>query len=75
MPLESTEKKTILAVDDKLENLKIDNKVTLLDYIMGGLDINVHVAIDCTLSNGDPKSEDSLHFIGNESENQYINAI
>jgi len=47
-----------------------------LDYIAGGTQINLVVAIDFTESNGDPKMPDSLHYIGDKSkENDYQQAI
>lgn len=32
----------------------VEDRVTFLDYIMGGCEIGVHVAIDFTMSNGPP---------------------
>ena len=46
-----------------INNFSIKNTITFLDYIMGGCNINVHVAIDFTLSNKDPKEPDSLHYL------------
>ena len=34
---------------------------SFLEYIFGGCELNLAIAIDFTLSNGDPKSPDSLH--------------
>lgn len=34
----------------------MEERVSFLDYIFGGCEIGVHVAIDFTLSNGDVKS-------------------
>ena len=42
---------------------EINERVTFLDYIMGGCEINVHVCIDYTLSNGKPESPESLHYL------------
>ena len=36
---------------------------TFLDYIKGGLRLNLVVAVDMTASNGDPASPHSLHYI------------
>lgn len=41
--------------------VKVQPRVSFLDYIFGGCEINVHVAIDYTLSNGDPADPTSLH--------------
>jgi len=49
---------------------------TFLDYISGGTQINLVVAIDFTESNGDPNMPDSLHYIGDkDKENDYQQAI
>jgi len=37
-------------------------KHTFLDYIFGGCEVSLAVAIDFTLSNGDPKNRNSLHY-------------
>jgi len=50
--------------------------VTFLDYIFGGCEIGVHIAIDYTLSNGDPSSVSSLHYLNpNTRQNEYTKAI
>ncbi len=36
---------------------------TFLEYIFGGIKIDLTIAIDLTLSNGDPNSTDSLHYL------------
>jgi len=49
---------------------------TFLDYIRGGLKIQLMVAIDFTGSNGDPNSLTSLHYMGPPRyESQYLRAI
>jgi hypothetical protein len=45
-----------------------------LEYVFGGCDINLSVAIDFTLSNGDPREPDSLH-CPDPRKNEYIQAI
>ena len=47
---------------------------TFLDYIRGGMQINLTVAIDFTGSNGDPTKPNSLHYLGTNS-NSYEIAI
>jgi copine 5/8/9 len=47
---------------------------TFLDYIASGTQMNLIVAIDFTKSNGDPRTSDSLHYIGN-TDNDYQQAI
>lgn len=39
----------------ELSGFKCEERATFLDYIFGGCEIGVHVAIDFTLSNGDPR--------------------
>lgn len=53
----------------------VQPNVTFLDYVLGGCEINVHIAIDFTGSNGDPKERNSLHYMGNNFKNQYTDAI
>lgn len=49
---------------------------TFLDYIRGGLKIQLMVAIDFTGSNGDPNNLTSLHYMGPPRyESQYLRAI
>ena len=49
---------------------------SFMDYIQGGMSINFSVAIDFTLSNGDPHSPTSLHFMApGGQDNQYVTAI
>jgi len=37
-----------------ITGFKLEPRISFLDYIFGGCEINVHVAIDFTLSNGVP---------------------
>jgi len=57
-----------------VSNIHIQERVSFLDYIFGGCEIGVHVAIDYTLSNGDPKDKNSLHYL-HGGRNQYTDAI
>jgi len=50
-------------------------KPTFVDYLRGGLQLNLSVAIDFTASNGTPSDRSSLHFLNNYSPNQYQQAI
>ena len=47
---------------------------SFIDYLRGGMQINLWVAIDFTSSNGNPNSKDSLHYLGAQF-NQYETAI
>ncbi|GBB89250.1 hypothetical protein RclHR1_15930002 [Rhizophagus clarus] len=53
----------------------VEEPPTFLDYIAGGTEINLVVAIDFTGSNGDPRSPKSLHYIKGTSDNEYQKAI
>ena len=48
---------------------------SFLDYINAGLNMNLIIGVDFTGSNGHPKDKDSLHYIGEGKNNQYLNAI
>ena len=59
---------------NKLEIIQIP---TLPDYLKSGINLNMITAIDFTRSNGDPKSDSSLHFISQDPNklNQYQQSI
>ena len=61
----------------KCLNANIESHPTLGQYLMGGLEINLAVAIDFTASNGDPTTRKSLHRVGHPGEplNCYEKAI
>lgn len=46
-----------------------------MDYLRGGLQLNMFVAIDFTASNGNPKQPTSLHYFNPTAPNQYQTAI
>ena len=61
-----------------LKHINIESRPSFLDYIQGGTALNFSVAIDFTMSNGDPKHPESLHYIAPGSvngSNQYVTAI
>lgn len=59
-----------------INEIDIRERITFLDYIMGGCKVNVHVAVDFTMSNGDPRSQDSLHYLNPRTQtNHYTEAI
>ena len=54
----------------KLVFFKQFYKFEFIDYIHGGLDISLILAMDFTLSNGDPKNKKSMHHMPpNEAQN------
>lgn len=55
---------------------KIEEVDTLLDYIQGGCEIELSVAIDFTASNGTPSDPRSLHYMSSQTgPNAYEQAI
>ena len=59
----------------KVTQTAVAKEDSFMDYIQGGMSINFSVAIDFTLSNGDPHSPTSLHFMAPGQDNQYVTAI
>lgn len=58
------------------EKVDVRNKISFLDYIMGGCEIGVHIAIDFTFSNSPPKDPKSLHYLNPSTmRNMYTDAI
>ena len=57
-------------------NINIDaiKNYSFIDYLRGGMQINLTVAIDFTGSNGPPNMPNSLHYMG-VKQNQYEIAI
>eukprot|EP01034_Spumella_vulgaris_P025881 gene25881-32387_t len=58
-------------------NVSIEKNPTFSDFITGGCEISLVVAIDFTMSNGDPVTPQSLHYISpaGNSMNAYQHAI
>lgn len=50
-------------------------KPTFVDYITGGCELDLSVAIDFTSSNGNPLNPGTPHFIDNNSLNEYERAM
>jgi len=48
---------------------------SFLDYLAGGVPLNLVVAIDFTQSNGDPSHPNSLHYRNPSGDNDYSRAI
>lgn len=60
----------------ELKNFRLHERITFLNYIMGGCEINVHVAIDFTASNGTLTNPVSLHYLNHQTQsNTYTQAI
>jgi hypothetical protein len=47
----------------QIADFSCEERVSFLDFVFGGCEIGVQVAIDFTLSNGRVGSPDSLHYI------------
>ena len=58
----------------KLAGLKVEQRHSFLEYVFGGCNIDFSVAIDFTLSNGDPRKSNSLHYF-DPAKNQYLQVI
>ncbi|KAL0481100.1 hypothetical protein AKO1_012868 [Acrasis kona] len=59
-----------------INNVTFEQRYTFLEYIKGGYEINLMVAIDFTASNGDPLDPNSLHYRNTyPSMNQYQMAL
>ena len=52
-------------------------EAAFLDYLLGGLNVRLAIAIDFTASNGDPQFPDSLHYLDPKGrvQNPYERAI
>lgn len=58
-----------------ISNIQITKIYSFLDYIAGGCQINLLIAVDFTGSNGHPNSPSSLHYINPAGYNQYQSAL
>ena len=58
-----------------ISSCQLSKIYTFLDYIGGGCQINLLIAVDFTGSNGHPTSPSSLHFINPSGYNQYQSAL
>ena len=58
----------------RFQGLNFHKRHTFLEYIFGGCEIQLSVAIDFTLSNGHPSERDSLHYL-DMNKNEYLHAI
>lgn len=55
--------------------LECKPRASFLEYIFGGCEINLTIAIDFTLSNGHPSKPNSLHYMHDLKRNEYLKAI
>ena len=54
---------------------KLEHFPSFVEFINGGMEVSLAVAIDFTASNGDPMDARSLHYVGSGSPNGYQQAI
>ena len=59
----------------KLKKFELKPSTSFLEYVFGGCQINLNVAIDFTLSNGNPHESTSLHNLTDPRKNEYVQAI
>ena len=57
------------------QQFEVKPRFSFLDFVFGGCEIGLSIAIDFTLSNIEPSKPNSLHYIGNIEKNEYYNAI
>jgi len=70
--------RTSMSMNEPIRPLPVPstlNKPTFIDYIHGGCEISLIVAIDFTGSNGDPRVPGTLHYNANGIKNDYEKAI
>jgi hypothetical protein len=72
--LRMTDKKNKKVGEIKFNSIQITQKPTFLDYLKGGLQLNMITAIDFTASNRDVRDPNSLHFLS-QQPNQYETCI
>ncbi|GMF29639.1 unnamed protein product [Phytophthora lilii] len=58
-----------------IADVEIYREHSFIDYLRGGLEMNLIIGIDYTASNGPPNDPRSLHFIDPRGPNQYQHAI
>lgn len=58
----------------RFSGVVFERKYSFLEYVFGGCDINLNIAVDFTLSNGHPSNQDSLHYF-DPNRNQYLQVI
>ena len=58
----------------RFDSIVFHKRHTFLEYIFGGCEIQLSIAVDFTLSNGHPSDKDSLHYL-DMNKNEYLHAI
>jgi len=60
--------------DLEVTSYEVRKSVNFLEYVFGGCEINLNIAIDFTLSNGPPNDATSLHN-RDDNRNEYLQAL
>jgi copine 5/8/9 len=50
-----------------VNEIKIEEEFSLFDYLQGGWQLSLSIAIDFTGSNGDPSEKSSLHYLDGQN--------
>jgi hypothetical protein len=58
----------------KFDKFELKPRFSFLDFIFGGCEIGLTIAVDFTMSNGVPSDPKSLHYL-DLAKNEYLNAI
>lgn len=58
----------------KFDKFELKPRFSFLDFIFGGCEIGLTIAVDFTMSNGVPSDPNSLHYL-DLAKNEYLNAI
>lgn len=59
----------------KINEIRKITKHTFLNYVRGGAEISLMIAVDFTTSNKDPSDPTSLHYSEGDAENDYVHAL
>ena len=57
-----------------MTTLEVKQRHSFLEFVTGGCEIGLTIAVDFTLSNGPPNQPSSLHYLDMQ-RNEYLNAI
>lgn len=58
-----------------VDSISVRQKHSFLEYLAGGTEIQLMIAVDFTASNGDPRDSKSLHYMGGGRMNDYQKAL
>lgn len=59
----------------QIQELRVDEKKSFVDYLQGGLQLSWTIVIDFSSHNKNIKSPTSYHYVDGEQENRYVAAI